>query len=280
MVSLTVENGTLVYCAPYNAALVAALKAAIPAHERRFDYPRRAWFVAPHHGPTLVKLTRQYLGEDVSLPQVMASMSAPETRILEVRYIGVTKDRGDGAPTAFGWVNGEWAVVFPEKVLREWFNAEARPDEHPTLYAVLGVPATATDAEIRAAYRRLARTWHPDVCHEPDAAEQFKRINHAYELLRDPTKRAKYDAGLALEASLRSHSKGLHWANALAGSQQPMPGYRSPLRCGLIMAEGHESLGRFVVERIIAWQDITDAQGRVLVTSWPVGAQQPVEVWR
>ncbi len=273
MAEIILENGTLVYRSEYHAGLVAALKASIPTSDRRWDATRRAWLIAPQHATILAKLTEQYLGETITVPQPVASMDLTETRILEVRYIGVTKDRGDGNPTAFGWVNGEWAVVFPERVLREWFNAEQRPDESPTLYAVLGVPNTATDAEIKAAYRRLARTWHPDVCHEPDAAEQFKRINHAYELLRDPVKRAKYDAGLALEQSLRSNQR-------LTDSYTQSAGYRSPLRCGLVMVEGHETLGRFVVKKIIAWQDIVDAQGRVLVTSWPMGAQQPVEVWR
>jgi len=272
MSSITLDGNTLVYQTTYNAALVAALKLAIPAADRRWDPARKVWVVALQHGQTLARLTQQYLGEQVQLPFVPATATATETRILDVRYIGTTKDRGDGNPTAFGWVSGEWAVVFPEKALREWFNAEQCPGESLTLYAVLGVSHTATDAEIKAAYRRLARTWHPDVCHEPDATEQFKRINRAYEVLRDSTKRAKYDAGLALEASLRTRQKAVNSYQSAS--------YRSPLRCGLIMAEGHESLGRFVVEKIITWQDITDDQGRVLVTSWPMGAQQPMEIWR
>jgi len=278
MSSITLDGNTLVYQAPYNAALVAALKLAIPAADRRWDGDRKAWLVAPQHGSVLARLTEQYLCEQIRLPILPTATTATETRILDVRYIGATKDRGDGQPTAFAWIGGQWAAVFPEKVLREWFNAEQRPDESPTLYATLGVPNTATDTEIRSAYRRLARMWHPDVCcKEPDAAEQFKRINHAYDLLRNPAKRAKYDAGLVLEASLRDQSRA-GW-NAFVDTQQFAMGYRSPLRCGLIMAEGHESLGRFVVERILAWQDITDAQGRVLVTSWPAGAQMPVEQW-
>lgn len=271
MASITLDGNTLLYSTPYNAGLVAALKVTVPASDRRWDPSRKVWQVAPQHGPVLVRLAQQYLGESLTLPQARASMPEHETRILDVRYIGATKDRGDGQPTAFAWIGGQWAAVFPERVLREWFNAEARPDEHPTLYAVLGVPSTATDAEIRSAYRRLAKQWHPDVAKEPDAAEQFKRINHAYEMLRDPAKRAKYNAGLALEATLRDQQQ--------FRTQQPLAGYRSPLRCGLIMAEGYEALGRFVVEKIIAWQDIVDAQGRVLVTSWPVGAQVPVEKW-
>ena len=56
-------------------------------------------------------------------------------------------------------------------------------------------------------------------------------------------------------------------------------GYRSPLRCGLIMAEGVEQLGRFVVSKIIAWEDIPGPNGTVLCTSWPAGAQMFTEEW-
>ncbi len=60
-------------------------------------------------------------------------------------------------------------------------------------YAVLGVEPTAGDAEIKTAYRRLARKFHPDVSKEAGAEDQFKAINEAYEALRDPQKRAAYD---------------------------------------------------------------------------------------
>lgn len=284
MNSITVEGNTLVYKSDYNPALVAALKVAIPATDRRWDGNRKVWLIAPAHAQTLARLTQQYLGEQVQLPLAPAAATATETRILDVRYIGATKDRGDGQPTAFAWIGGQWTAVFPERVLREWFNAEARPDEVPTLYAVLGIKASATPDEVKSAYRRLARSWHPDVCSEPDAAEQFRRIQHAYEVLKVPATRAKYDAGLALEQSLKSNQPQRQRFNLFAAAatqpQQPAISYRPPLRCGLIMAEGREVLGRFVVERILAWQDITDAQGRVLVTSWPAGANVPVEVWQ
>lgn len=60
-------------------------------------------------------------------------------------------------------------------------------------YAVLGVEPSAGDAEIKTAYRRLARKYHPDVSKEAGAEEQFKAVNEAYEALRDPQKRAAYD---------------------------------------------------------------------------------------
>jgi len=60
-------------------------------------------------------------------------------------------------------------------------------------YQVLGVEPTAGDAEIKTAYRRLARKYHPDVSKEAGAEEKFKGVNEAYEALRDPQKRQAYD---------------------------------------------------------------------------------------
>ena len=60
-------------------------------------------------------------------------------------------------------------------------------------YAVMGVERDATQDEIKRAYRRLARKYHPDVSKEPDAEARFKELGEAYEVLKDPEKRAAYD---------------------------------------------------------------------------------------
>ena len=60
-------------------------------------------------------------------------------------------------------------------------------------YRILGVNRSSSDEEIKRAYRRLARRYHPDVSKEPQAEERFKEVSEAYETLRDREKRAAYD---------------------------------------------------------------------------------------
>ena len=60
-------------------------------------------------------------------------------------------------------------------------------------YAILGVKRDASVDDIKTAYRRLARKYHPDVSKEKDAEEKFKEMAEAYETLQDPEKRGAYD---------------------------------------------------------------------------------------
>ncbi|MFL6588773.1 MAG: DnaJ C-terminal domain-containing protein [Chthoniobacterales bacterium] len=80
-------------------------------------------------------------------------------------------------------------------------------------YETLGVSKSATDDEIKKAFRKLARQHHPDVAKDKKAAEEkFKQINEAYEVLGDPEKRKKYD------------DLGANW-NQPGGGFQPPPGW-------------------------------------------------------
>ncbi|TCS42516.1 DnaJ C-terminal domain-containing protein [Reinekea marinisedimentorum] len=65
--------------------------------------------------------------------------------------------------------------------------------EFKDYYDVIGVKRDAGQDEIKRAYRRLARKYHPDVSKEPDAEARFKEVNEAYEVLKDPEKRSAYD---------------------------------------------------------------------------------------
>lgn len=197
--------------------------------------------------------------------------------MLTIEYIGACKVReGQSEQTALGYCEGTWSVVLPEPVLRAWFELGGNvgtpaPAEPGTLYAELGVAQDANSDAIKRAYRRLAKVWHPDVNREPDAAERFKRYADVYAILSDPKTRRKYDAGLALEASIEQPRARRRPVNTY--------GYRAPLTCGLLLAQGTSRVGRFVVSQILSWEDVTDTQGRTLVTSWPQGADIFERAW-
>ncbi len=65
--------------------------------------------------------------------------------------------------------------------------------EFKDYYAIIGVSRDATQDEIKRSYRKLARKYHPDVSDEPQAEDRFKEVGEAYEVLKDPEKRAAYD---------------------------------------------------------------------------------------
>lgn len=285
-ISLVAVNGGIQLSTPYDAGLVSGLKALVPAHARSWAKPY--WLIDVQYKNELKQLLDQHYGIDTPLPAAQAA--APHLRAMRVEYIGTCKERDHGGNerTAYGYAEGAWSVIFPERVLRSWFHAEepavqTRKSKTQTLYAVLGIGQGVIMQDIKQAYRRLARQWHPDVCHEPDAKERFQRINAAYAVLSDERKRRKYDAGLVLQATIATQLRVEEehaWREARKQRIEfETEGYRSPLRCGMLLVECTRVLNRYNVQRIIEWRDITDVHGRILVVSWPMGAEHWEEAW-
>ena len=90
--------------------------------------------------------------------------------------------------------------------------------QYKDYYGILGVKRDAGTDEIRKAYRKLAKEYHPDVNKSPGAEDKYKEINEAYEVLKDADKRAKYDA------------LGMNWQQGQ--SFTPPPGYGQHVEFG------------------------------------------------
>src|SRR5689334_16468778 len=102
-------------------------------------------------------------------------------------------------------------------------RARFMPVEFKDYYKILGVSREASQDEVRKAFRKLARQYHPDVAKDKKKAEEkFKEINEAYEVLGDPEKRKKYD------------TLGANWKQP-----QPPPGWQHGGR-GFSGANGEE----------------------------------------
>ena len=80
-------------------------------------------------------------------------------------------------------------------------QVQAAAAQPPTHYSVLELPPDADYTSIRQAYRRLVLVCHPDKSNAQNAAELFKWIQNAYEILRDPVKKAEYDVALSSRAA-------------------------------------------------------------------------------
>lgn len=286
-IKITIENGFYVMKSPRDQRLIDALKAAINYTQRQWDGQQFAWIIHPKAINALVAAIERAGYSRPAVPEMESNaMQTIITKTLTAEYIGACKERKDsGIVSALATTNAQnpwidhkenrpryqWHVEFPEAVLKAWFERKPAGDNVQTFYQVLCVFETATDGEIKSAHRRLARQWHPDVCAEPDAAEKFRELTDAYEILRDPGKRRRYDAGLFFEREANKKQESepeMTWTRTRRGARFHPVHFRSPLRCGLITAEGMQSLNRFTVSKILSWDDITDGAGRVMTASW------------
>lgn len=99
--------------------------------------------------------------------------------------------------------------------------------EYRDYYKILGVARTATADEVKKSYRRLARKFHPDVSKEKDAEAHFKEVQEAYEVLKDPEKRAAYDQLGSNWKSGEQFRPPPDWASGFEFRGGPRPGRQS-----------------------------------------------------
>ena len=108
-------------------------------------------------------------------------------------------------------------------------------DEKRSYYDVLGVDLDASQDDIKRAYRRLAKTYHPDVNREPGADARFKEINEANRVLSAPDRRAQYDGLVLMNAMHTEHEQEKRvryeeWRQTQGGVRQSANKVRNNIR--------------------------------------------------
>jgi len=267
---MVAEGNSFKLYTPYDKAFVARFRSEIPSSAKkyienpitgRFDH----WLIANQYADQVKQLCTEVYGYPPDQVGLITKTQVVNEYTVLLEYMGLPRDRG-GEVTASGWYNDGWNLIFPLLALENWFNFKGEiPKEEQTYYEILSIKKNVSGAELKKAYRKAARAWHPDVCSEPDAKEMFQDIQQAYEILSDPQARRKYDACLVEANNLPPSRKRYE--------SKPSIGWRPPYRCGNIKVRGIESAGRIIVEEILAWDDVINLEGKTMVTSWDMSIE-------
>jgi DnaJ domain len=262
---------------PYNEDFVQALKLSISkVSDRVFDKEMRLWLFEQSHLPTVQHLVQRYFSVFIEPSDVSIEILPIPDRI-RLYYLGRTKNISglDLAKFASGHDGKYWSFNFPESVLKKYF-AQDLVGQYETFYSILGIQGEADQEKIKSAWRAYSRTWHPDVCKEPDAAERFRSGNQAYKVLSDEGLRRKYDAGLWFEReALKAQEEQLRSIN----DNDMKFGYRSPYTCGVVSGLFVKVLNKRRCVEIYDWTEMKRLDGKVMVSSWPKGADSFVVEW-
>jgi hypothetical protein len=263
-ISVTAESGGLKVNTPFNRNFVDSLKVTIPATGRKWDGRTKCWYVAAQYADDLKRIIDAAYDCDVTMPTVISAAAEVREYTFLAEYIGNSKN---GVSSVY--CSGGWNAKIPETALRKWFK-QVDTDAPATFYGLLGITEKASGEEIKKAYKRAARQWHPDVCREAEAAEMFHKVKAAYDVLSNPLTRNKYNAGLQFEKMAKMGPAHTRWrrngTNHLGASSSIT--FIPLLRCGRIVAKAKLELGLLIVEEILSWEDVSNEFGQIMVSFW------------
>lgn len=183
----------------------------------------------------------------------------------------VTQATSDAYASA--WYQGGWHVILPEKVLKDYFGVPVAKFDGDFHKALLAAP------DITRAYKQLARQFHPDLNRAKDATAQFRKLREAFDALRDPVRRKRYEAGLKFQLAAKGVEKEVV--------------FRVPKSCGRVTVRGtwteagwdgtyggmnrnqvaqrNPTSRRLTVSEILEWHDVYREDGRVMCSTWNRG---------
>lgn len=292
--SMMMGFGVIELRTPYDRQFLDALKSQIDEYARRWDAANKVWRFDDSQMLTLEALCEKHFG----VKPTKSGLSAPNfqmgDRVL-AEYVG----RSTGGKPARVFVAGEFSFLLTEQAIRQYFHlANQTPQPQPVgatstvtpapqrtipdnPYDLLVVTTTATTAEIEQAYRRMARQWHPDVCHEPDAADWFHAITAAKQQLLDSSLRRQLDGALRMKSLLGAQIKAVKTTTPTPTRTEPAkwsadwltqnantPSFAPPLRCGWITPAAFTCGAYVKINQIKLWADDIDTQGRTRVAYW------------
>lgn len=270
-VTITITHDGLLVDSPYNQGFIEYLKATVPADKRTWAKPN--WHMGADYLADMIVGVIEYYGTE---PIIIDESDKPienVQRTFEVHFVGRCKPKvvnGKMESLANGYANNGWNVLFEEQVLKDFFlpKKPARIKD-TTYYDTLCISQKSTPEEIKKSYRRLARQWHPDYNPgDKEAEEMFKKINEANEVLSDVMRRKKYDFILSVMEKTDGEDEDEYMEFVRNMAAKDPYGYRPPVMCGRVTGEGHLSQGRFLFTKIMAWEEITNLEGKVMVSTW------------